>query len=99
MTVIGEDTFDPTRYAGSSMRRSCEDTGTRTVSPDGLVTSIEPVRSVSMPSMASATTPPSPSVTTGAATTDPGAAGGSYAHATVRTLARDSPTAFTATAS
>ena len=49
--------------------------------------------------MASATTPPSPPVTTGRATTDVGRGGGSYAQPTVRTLGRESPTALTAKAS
>ena len=47
----------------------------------------------------SATTPPSPPVTTGRAVTLAGAGGGSYAQPTVRTLVRDSPTALTANAS
>ena len=99
VTVIGLDVFEPTRYCGRSMLVSLRRIGIWTVSPAGLETVIVPVASGSIPSMCSATTPPSPEVTTGITCTDAGAPGESYAHATVRTLDREVPTLLRANAS
>ncbi len=53
---------------------------------------------VSSPSICIEMYPPSPLVTTGAAVTDSGGGGASYAHAVVATCPRDSPTSLNAVA-
>src|SRR6478752_2866067 len=97
--VMGEEEFVPMRYEPTSAVSCPGRSGTRTVSPLGLVISIPPVCPVSSPEIDSETTPPSPLVTTGATTTVAGAPGAAYAHATVLTRERDSPTELTAAAS
>lgn len=91
--------FAPTVNEGSTTRVCPAPTATTAVSPTGLTISSEPVAAASTPSIASETMPPPPAVTTGAADTAAGAAGGAYAHATVRTLWCDVPIALTATTS
>ena len=91
--------FDPTRNAGTESDVREFGTASSTVSPAALAIWMDPVLAWSIPSMLRLISPPSPPVTTGAHDTDSGAAGGSYAQASVRTLARDSPTALTATTS
>ena len=99
MTVTAVVVFAPTRKVGTVTDVTPRPTGTVMLSPTGLVICRAFVSAASTPSNARETTPPSVPAGTGVEEAEDGTVGGSYAHAVVRTDARDGPTGFTATAS